>query len=43
MVLFGAPMSLATATIIGYRVLTIWVPLLPGMLVLSWLVQRKVL
>ena len=43
MVLFGAPMSLATATIIGYRVLTIWVPLLPGMLILSWLVQRKVL
>ncbi|MER5220721.1 lysylphosphatidylglycerol synthase transmembrane domain-containing protein [Streptomyces flaveus] len=43
MVLFGAPLSLATATIIGYRVLTIWVPLLPGMLVLSWLVQRKVL
>nr|WP_206440221.1 lysylphosphatidylglycerol synthase transmembrane domain-containing protein [Streptomyces scabichelini] len=43
MVLFGAPMSLATATIIGYRVLTIWVPLLPGMLVLSILVQRRVL
>ncbi|MFG2029029.1 YbhN family protein [Streptomyces sp. NPDC048825] len=43
MVLFGAPMSLATTTIIGYRVLTIWVPLLPGMLVLSWLVQRRVL
>ncbi|GAA2628755.1 lysylphosphatidylglycerol synthase transmembrane domain-containing protein [Streptomyces vastus] len=43
MVLFGAPMSLATATIIGYRVLTIWVPLLPGMFTLSWLVQRRVL
>jgi uncharacterized membrane protein YbhN (UPF0104 family) len=43
MALLGAPLSLATTTIIGYRVLTIWVPLLPGTLVLSLLVQRKVL
>ncbi|MEV6179551.1 lysylphosphatidylglycerol synthase domain-containing protein [Streptomyces sp. NPDC052015] len=40
---YGAPLSLATATVIGYRVLTVWLPLLPGMLVLSALVQRKVL
>ncbi|MER6410357.1 lysylphosphatidylglycerol synthase transmembrane domain-containing protein [Streptomyces humidus] len=38
---YGAPLPLATATVIGYRVLTVWVPLLPGMLVLSALVQRK--
>jgi uncharacterized membrane protein YbhN (UPF0104 family) len=43
MVAFGAPTGLATATVIGYRVLTIWVPLLPGTLVLSALVHRKVL
>ncbi|MPY53504.1 lysylphosphatidylglycerol synthase transmembrane domain-containing protein [Streptomyces acidicola] len=43
LVAFGAPMGLATATVIGYRVLTVWVPLLPGTLVLSVLVQRKVL
>ncbi|GHH27362.1 hypothetical protein GCM10018780_82460 [Streptomyces lanatus] len=43
MVLLGAALSLATTTIIGYRVLTSWVPLLPGTLVLSLLVQRKVL
>ncbi len=43
MVTFGAPMGLATATVIGYRVLTVWLPLLPGALVLSLLVQRKVL
>ncbi|WP_369173161.1 YbhN family protein [Streptomyces sp. R28] len=43
MVTFGAPMSLAAATVIGYRVLTVWIPLLPGALVLSILVQRKVL
>lgn len=40
---FGAPTGLATATVVGYRVLTVWVPLLPGALVLSALVQRKVL
>lgn len=40
---YGTPLSLATATVIGYRVLTVWLPLLPGMLVLSALVQRKAL
>ncbi len=43
MITFGAPMGLAAATVIGYRVLTVWVPLLPGALVLSLMVQRKVL
>ncbi|MCX4765669.1 flippase-like domain-containing protein [Streptomyces sp. NBC_01275] len=40
---YGAPLPLATATVIGYRVLTVWLPLLPGMLVLSALVQREAL
>ncbi|MFF3848818.1 YbhN family protein [Streptomyces sp. NPDC002328] len=40
---YGAPLHLATATVIGYRVLTIWLPLLPGMLVLSAMVQREAL
>jgi len=43
MVAFGAPMDLATASVIGYRVLTVWVPLLPGAFLLSALVHRKVL
>ncbi|MEG3626937.1 lysylphosphatidylglycerol synthase transmembrane domain-containing protein [Streptomyces sp. C6-003] len=43
MAAYGAPLHLATAAVIGYRVLTVWVPLLPGALVLSALVQRKVL
>jgi uncharacterized membrane protein YbhN (UPF0104 family) len=43
MAAFGAPMDLATTTVIGYRVLTVWLPLLPGALVLSALVHRKVL
>ena len=38
---YGAPLPLATATVIGYRALTVWLPLLPGMLVLSALVQRQ--
>ncbi|MDX3802933.1 lysylphosphatidylglycerol synthase transmembrane domain-containing protein [Streptomyces sp. AK04-3B] len=37
---YGTPLPLATATVIGYRVLTVWAPLLPGMLVLSAMVQR---
>lgn len=43
MAALGAPLSLATATVIGYRVVTIWLPLIPGALVLSALVHRKVL
>ncbi|KUO03442.1 lysylphosphatidylglycerol synthase transmembrane domain-containing protein [Streptomyces caeruleatus] len=43
MVTFGAPTGLAAATVIGYRVLTVWVPLLPGALVLSIMVQHKIL
>lgn len=37
---YGTPLPLATATVIGYRVLTVWAPLLPGTLALSALVQR---
>ncbi|GAA3858427.1 lysylphosphatidylglycerol synthase domain-containing protein [Streptomyces lacrimifluminis] len=39
----GAPLSLAAATVVGFRVLTVWLPLLPGALVLSLLVRAKVL
>lgn len=40
---FGSPLAVATATVIGYRVLTDWVPLLPGALVLSAMIRAKVL
>ncbi|MPY63378.1 lysylphosphatidylglycerol synthase transmembrane domain-containing protein [Streptomyces spongiae] len=43
LVAFGTSMSLATATVVSYRVLTVGVPLLPGALILSALVHRKVL
>ncbi|MGW3646463.1 lysylphosphatidylglycerol synthase transmembrane domain-containing protein [Streptomyces sp. NPDC000878] len=39
----GAPLSLAAATVVGFRVLTVWLPLLPGALVLTLLVRNKVL
>ncbi|TQJ90670.1 hypothetical protein FBY22_1460 [Streptomyces sp. SLBN-31] len=40
---YGAPVELAATAVVGYRVLTVWLPLLPGALLLSVLVQRKVL
>ncbi|WP_371917011.1 YbhN family protein [Streptomyces sp. IMTB 2501] len=43
LVTFGSALPVATATVIGYRVLTDWVPLLPGTLVLSALIRAKVL
>ncbi|OXY92022.1 hypothetical protein BEK98_28080 [Streptomyces diastatochromogenes] len=43
LVAFGAEPAAATATVIGYRVLTDWLPLVPGALVLSALIRAKVL
>ena len=40
---YGVPVGLGTAALIGYRVLTVWLPLLPGVLCMSTLVHRKVL
>ncbi|GAB1334376.1 lysylphosphatidylglycerol synthase domain-containing protein [Streptomyces sp. E-15] len=42
LVAFGATPAEATAAVIGYRVLTDWVPLVPGALVLSALIRAKV-
>ncbi|MGW7819673.1 lysylphosphatidylglycerol synthase transmembrane domain-containing protein [Streptomyces puniciscabiei] len=43
LVAFGSAPAVATATVIGYRVLTDWLPLLPGTLTLSALIRAKVL
>ncbi|MGW1983020.1 lysylphosphatidylglycerol synthase transmembrane domain-containing protein [Streptomyces collinus] len=43
LVAFGGSPALATATVIGYRLLTDWLPLLPGALVLSALIRAEVL
>lgn len=40
---YGTPVALGTATVVGYRVLTVWVPLVPGALVLSAMVHRRAL
>lgn len=33
----------AASAVLGYRLLTVWLPLLPGLLVLALLVRRKAL
>ncbi len=42
MVAIGAPVAAATATVLAYRVITVWLPLLPGALVLGVLVRRGI-
>ncbi|MEU6776933.1 lysylphosphatidylglycerol synthase domain-containing protein [Streptomyces sp. NPDC046759] len=37
----GAPGAAAASAVLGYRLLTVWLPLLPGLLVLGLLVRRK--
>jgi uncharacterized membrane protein YbhN (UPF0104 family) len=39
----GVPLTVATATVLGFRIITVWLPLLPGALVLGALVRWKVL
>jgi uncharacterized membrane protein YbhN (UPF0104 family) len=39
----GAPADAAASAVLGYRLLTVWLPLVPGLLVLGWLVRRRAL
>ncbi|MFJ4523474.1 lysylphosphatidylglycerol synthase domain-containing protein [Streptomyces sp. NPDC088810] len=39
----GTPGAAAASAVLGYRLLTVWLPLLPGLLVLGVLVRRKAL
>ena len=39
----GAPGVAAASAVLGYRLLTVWLPLLPGLLVLALLVRRRAL
>jgi len=39
----GAPGVAAASVVLGYRLLTVWLPLLPGLVVLGALVRRKAL
>jgi uncharacterized membrane protein YbhN (UPF0104 family) len=39
----GAPAATAASAVLGYRLLTVWLPLLPGLAVLAVMVRRKAL
>jgi uncharacterized membrane protein YbhN (UPF0104 family) len=39
----GAPVAPATAVVLGYRIITVWLPLLPGALTLGALLRLKVI
>lgn len=41
--LAGAPADAAASTVIGYRLLTVWLPLIPGLVALGLLIRRRVL
>jgi len=41
--LAGAPGSAAASVVLGYRLLTVWLPLIPGLVLLGVLVRRKAL
>ncbi|MGW5283056.1 lysylphosphatidylglycerol synthase transmembrane domain-containing protein [Streptomyces collinus] len=43
LVAVGGPAAVATAVVLAYRVITVWVPLLPGALALGALVRLKVI
>jgi len=43
LVALGITPSVALGAVLGYRLLTVWVPLLPGALALALLVRRRVL
>jgi uncharacterized membrane protein YbhN (UPF0104 family) len=43
LVAVGTPSATALAAVLAYRLLTVWVPLLPGACVLAILVRRKVI
>lgn len=43
MIAVGAPSTTALATVLGYRLITVWVPLVPGALVFAMLLRRKIL
>jgi uncharacterized protein (TIRG00374 family) len=39
----GGPVAVATAVVLAYRVITVWLPLLPGAVTLGVLVRWKVI
>ncbi|MBP2052207.1 uncharacterized membrane protein YbhN (UPF0104 family) [Streptomyces griseochromogenes] len=43
LVAVGGPVAVATAVVLAYRIITVWVPLVPGALTLGALVRLKVI
>ncbi|MET7685438.1 lysylphosphatidylglycerol synthase transmembrane domain-containing protein [Streptomyces sp. NPDC005423] len=43
LVAVGGPVALATAVVLAYRIITVWLPLLPGAITLGALVRLKVI
>ena len=43
LVAVGTPSATALATVLAYRLLTVWVPLVPGACVLAVLLRRRVI
>jgi uncharacterized membrane protein YbhN (UPF0104 family) len=43
LVTVGVPSALAMAAVLGYRLITVWIPLLPGALALTVLVHRRII
>jgi uncharacterized membrane protein YbhN (UPF0104 family) len=39
----GGPVAVATAVVLAYRVITVWLPMLPGAVTLGVLVRWKVI
>ncbi|MGH4028770.1 hypothetical protein ACQB60_07540 [Actinomycetota bacterium Odt1-20B] len=39
----GASGTVALSAVFGYRFLTAWLPLLPGLVVWAWMARRRVL
>jgi uncharacterized protein (TIRG00374 family) len=39
----GGPVAVATAVVLAYRIITVWLPLVPGALTLGALVRLKVI
>jgi uncharacterized membrane protein YbhN (UPF0104 family) len=43
LVAVGAPTTTALAAVLGYRLITVWLPLVPGALVFAFLLRRRIL
>lgn len=39
----GGPVAVATAVVLAYRIITVWIPIIPGALTLGALVRLRVI